>query len=216
LPKRFQQFLFFQIHKPTEFKQRLKSFIDEKKITTAEDACNMKQMIAAEKDKSKSTDDKPGFLALPGVNIAFSSTGLQKVSDVSRPPSHHCTKLTVFLLQQLGKFIQTSDQGAVKKDKNLNKIFRAKQLRGGLFEKGMYDDLVGEGWDNPDELLAAYKPTENKRKIDGVLTVTSSLESDILKQSKLLTDHFLNDGIISLPLIREGNVRPDPHKGREQ
>jgi hypothetical protein len=113
--------------------------------------------------------------------------------------------------------VQTSDQGAAKKDRNLNKIFREKQLRGGLFEKGMYDDLVGEGWDNPDELLPAYKPTEaNKRKIDGVLTVTSSLESDILQQVKALSDYFLADGIISLPLVREGNVRPEPHKGREQ
>jgi hypothetical protein len=113
--------------------------------------------------------------------------------------------------------VQTSDQGEVKKDRNLNKIFRKKQLRGGLFEKGMYDDLVGEGWDNPDELLAAYKPAEDKtRKIDGVLTVTSSLESDIVDQAKALSDYFLKDGIISLPLVREGNVRPDPHKGREQ
>ena len=113
--------------------------------------------------------------------------------------------------------MQTSDQGAVKRDRNLNKIFREKQLKGGLFEKGMYDDLVGEGWDDPDELVAAYKPTEDKtRKIDGVLTVTSSLEDDILKQVKALSDYFLKDGIISLPLVREGNVRPDPHKGREQ
>jgi hypothetical protein len=113
--------------------------------------------------------------------------------------------------------VQTSDQGEVKKDRSLNKIFREKQLRGGLFEKGMYDDLVGEGWDNPDELLPAYKPAEDKtRKIDGVLTVTSSLESDIVDQAKALSDYFLKDGIISLPLVREGNVRPDPHKGREQ
>ena len=105
----------------------------------------------------------------------------------------------------------------MKRDRNLNKIFREKQLKGGLFEKGMYDDLVGEGWDDPDELVAAYKPTEDKtRKIDGVLTVTSSLEDDILKQVKALSDYFLKDGIISLPLVREGNVRPDPHKGREQ
>jgi hypothetical protein len=120
-------------------------------------------------------------------------------------------------LQQLGKFVQTSDQGAVKKDRNLNKIFREKQLKGGLFEKGMYDDLVGEGWDDPEELLAAYKPTEDKtRKIDGVLTVTSSVESDILQQVKDVCDYFLADGIVSLPLVREGSVRPGEHKGREQ
>lgn len=99
-------------------------------------------------------------------------------------------------------------------------MFREKQLRGGLFEKGMYDDLVGEGWDDPNELSAAYKPAgegaEKTRKIDGVLTITSSLESDILAQVKDVCDYFLADGIVSLPLIREGNVRPEPHKGREQ
>jgi hypothetical protein len=123
-------------------------------------------------------------------------------------------------LQQLGKFVQTSDQGAVKKDRELYKIFRAKQLKGGLFEKGMYDDLVGEGWDDPEELHAAYKPTgdgdQKARSIDGVLTVTSSVDRDILIQVKDVCDYFLADGIVSLPLVREGNVRPDPYKGREQ
>jgi hypothetical protein len=93
LPKRFQHFLFFQIHKPTEFKARLKSFIDDSKITTAEDACGMKHKIAAEKNKSKSTGGNAPFLALPGINIAFASTGLHKVSHVSRSPTditaHH-------------------------------------------------------------------------------------------------------------------------------
>jgi len=92
LPKRFQQFLFFQIHKPAEFKARLKSFIDDKKITTAEDACGMKQKIAAEKGKTKSTDGKASFLPLPGINIAFASTGLHKVSNTfqSSRHSHRC------------------------------------------------------------------------------------------------------------------------------
>lgn len=114
--------------------------------------------------------------------------------------------------------MQTSDQGAVKRDKALYKIFKEKQLKGGLFEKGMYDDLVGEGWDDPADLSVPYKPAEEgkSRKIDGVLTVTSSLESDILEQVKDVCDYFLADGIVSLPLVREGNVRPEPHKGREQ
>jgi len=79
LPKRFQSFLFFQIHKPTEFKERLRSFIDASKITTAAQACDMKEQIAAEKEKSKIADKKAPFLALPGINIAFASTGLHKV-----------------------------------------------------------------------------------------------------------------------------------------
>jgi hypothetical protein len=82
LPKRFQSFLFFQIHKPTEFKERLRRFIDDSKITTAARACEMKDEIAAAKGK---TGDKAPLLPLPGINIAFASTGLHKVSDPQRP-----------------------------------------------------------------------------------------------------------------------------------
>lgn len=87
LPKRFQSFLFFQIHKPTEFKERLRSFIDASKITTAAQACDMKEQIAAAKDKSKSADKKAPFLALPGINIAFASTGLHKVYSPIQLPN---------------------------------------------------------------------------------------------------------------------------------
>lgn len=119
---------------------------------------------------------------------------------------------------QLGKFVQTSDQGNVKKDKVLSKIFRTNQLRGGLFEKGMYDDLVGEGWDDPAELRTEYKPVgeEKQRLIDGVVMVTSSVEDDILNQVQRVSQHFLDDGVVSFPLIRQGTARPDEFKGREQ
>jgi hypothetical protein len=102
----------------------------------------------------------------------------------------------------------------------MSKIYREKQLKGGLFEMGMFNDLVNEGWDNPDELRDAYKPLEdgeNKiRKIDGVLLVTSSKPDDILTQVKDVRDYFLKDGIISIPYVKEGNVRPGDAKGREQ
>lgn len=85
MPKRFQSFLFFQIHKPTEFKERLKRFIDDSKITTAARACEMKDEIAAVKGKSKSSGNKAPLLPLPGINIAFASTGLHKVSNLPSP-----------------------------------------------------------------------------------------------------------------------------------
>ena len=84
MPKRFQSFLFFQIHKPTEFKERLKRFIDDSKITTAARACEMKDEIAAVKGKSNSSGNKTPLLPLPGINIAFASTGLHKVSNLLR------------------------------------------------------------------------------------------------------------------------------------
>lgn len=219
LPKRFQSFLFFQIHKPNEFKQRLKQFTAEGYITTAAQACEMKEMIAAEKKHNDASGRKAPLLPLPGVNIAFSSTGLHKVC-LSRIFTLMRSILTHGFLYQLGKFVQVSDQEAVKRDRLLNKKFRKNQIRGGLFEKGMFDDLVGEGWDNPQEIRTQYQPLDvagkKVRQIDGVLTVTSSVESDIAEQVERVTNTFIEDGVVSLPLVRKGHVRPEPYKGREQ
>ena len=41
--------------------------------------------------------------------------------------------------------MNVKDEGLVKRDKTLSKAFRSQQLRGELFEKGMYADLIGEG-----------------------------------------------------------------------
>lgn len=78
LPKRFQSFLFFRIRKPDEFKQRLKGFVPQ--ITTAEDACRMKEIIFKEKTAASDEGRPAKIQPLPGVNIAFASTGLAAVS----------------------------------------------------------------------------------------------------------------------------------------
>ena len=44
----------------------------------------MKDEIAAVKGKSKSSGNKAPLLPLPGINIAFASTGLHKVSNLLR------------------------------------------------------------------------------------------------------------------------------------
>jgi hypothetical protein len=84
----------------------------------------------------------------------------------------------------------------------------------------MFEDLVGEGWDNPQDLRPEYQPSRaadrNRRQIDGVLLVTSSVQSDILEQIKSVAQHFLDDGVVSFPLVREGHVRPGDAKGKEQ
>jgi hypothetical protein len=111
-------------------------------------------------------------------------------------------------------------------------VFKEKQLRGGLFEKGMFSDLVGEGWDNPQEIRTEYKPTsDQKRLIDGVIMVTSSLKSDLDTRVSEVKQHFLaeegtpldadtyaisRDPSIDLTLVREGKVRPNSEKGKEQ
>lgn len=93
----------------------------------------------------------------------------------------------------------------------------------------MYDDLVGEGWDNPDELREQYKPYGDKkeRMIDGVIMVTSSLRPDMIEKVKRVREHFLkepgsdpdnytlsNDPAIDFYFTKEGQTRPD--KGKEQ
>lgn len=79
LPKRFQTFLFFKIRKPDEFKTRLRSFVDEH-ITTAQEACDMKNKILEARTQAEKQRVPAKILALPGVNIAFASTGLAAVS----------------------------------------------------------------------------------------------------------------------------------------
>jgi hypothetical protein len=128
--------------------------------------------------------------------------------------------------------VNIKDQTLVKKDRQLSAVFRKQQLRGGLFEKGMYADLVGEGWDNPQELRKEYQPTiNNERLIDGVIMVTSSLKSGLDAKIKEVKQHFLaeegeplnpdtyvlsQDPCIKLTLVREGKVRPGAMKGKEQ
>ena len=133
---------------------------------------------------------------------------------------------------QLGAFINVNDQALVKKDRKLSTIFRQKQLRGGLFEKGMFADLVGEGWDTPEELRKHYHPArENGRAIDGVIMVTSSIKSDLENKISEVKQHFLaeegeplnpdtyvvsKDPSVEFTFSRDGNVRPGIHKGKEQ
>lgn len=96
----------------------------------------------------------------------------------------------------------------------------------------MFSDLVGEGWDNPQELRKEYQPTsDQERLIDGVIMVTSSLRSDLDTKVSEVKQHFLaeegeplnpdtyvisKDPSIEFTLIREGKVRPGANKGKEQ
>ncbi|TEY60736.1 hypothetical protein BOTCAL_0177g00120 [Botryotinia calthae] len=202
LPKRIQKFMFFKINKADDFKQRLRTFVKDGGITSAKDACDMKNKILAAKLQAQRSGRPAKIQSLPGVNVAFTSTGLAA----------------------MGKF--TFNEGAVKKDKELSKIFRKNQLRGGLFGKGMYDDLVNEGWDDPHEIRDHYKPSPN-RLIDGVFLVTAEKENHLTSLENEIKEHFLkeqgfgdadtylisNDPAIEFTFTREGRTRPE--KGKE-
>ncbi|CAG7920664.1 unnamed protein product [Penicillium olsonii] len=207
LPKKFQSFMFFQVKNNAAFKSRLKTFIP--KITTAKDACAMNEVMKKAKQDALKSKTSVKLEPLPGINISFTSTGLEA----------------------LGAFINVNDQALVKKDRKLSTIFRQKQLRGGLFEKGMFADLVGEGWDTPEELRKHYHPArENGRAIDGVIMVTSSIKSDLENKISEVKQHFLaeegeplnpdtyvvsKDPSVEFTFSRDGNVRPGIHKGKE-
>ncbi|OQE88596.1 hypothetical protein PENNAL_c0016G02680 [Penicillium nalgiovense] len=98
-------------------------------------------------------------------------------------------------------------------------------------EAGMYEDLVGEGWDNPQELRKEYKPNKEKeRVIDGMIMVTASLKRDLDAKVSEVKQHFLaeegtppnadtyalsKDPSLEFNLTRSGNVLPGEIKGRE-
>lgn len=188
----------------------------------------MSEIIKKAREEAEKSKRSAKLQALPGINISFTSTGLEAVSHRIDPILIANTNATI----KLGAFINVQDQFLVKKDRKLSQIFRSKQLRGGLFEKGMYSDLVGEGWDNPQELRKEYQPTEDQeRLIDGVIMVTSSLKSDMDAKVSEVKQHFLaeegaplnpdtyvisKDPSIELTLVRDGKVRPGLNKGKEQ
>ncbi|OQE14675.1 hypothetical protein PENFLA_c036G07781 [Penicillium flavigenum] len=207
LPKRFQTFLFFRVQNQVHFKNRLKTFIP--KITTGQDACEMGETIKKAKKEAELARRSAKLQGLPGINIAFTSTGLEA----------------------LGAFVNVNDQFFVQKDRKLSTVFQDQQIRGGLFEKGMYADLVGEGWDNPQELRKEYKPDEdNKRLIDGVIMVTASVKRDLDTKISEVKQHFLaeegtppnaetyalsKNPSLEFNLVRFGKVRPGDKKGKE-
>ncbi|CCC14577.1 unnamed protein product [Sordaria macrospora k-hell] len=129
----------------------------------------MKNKILEAKTQAQKLGVPAKIQPLPGVNIAFASTGLAA----------------------LGKF--TFNEATVKRDRYQYKIFKKNQLRGGLFGKGMYDDLVGEGWDEPKELREQFKPSAGKRLIDGVLMVTASREDHLKYQANRVKEYFIKE-----------------------
>lgn len=77
LPKRFQSFLFFRVQNKVDFKNRLKTFIP--KITTGKDACEMGEIMKKAKKEAQLAKRSVKLEGLPGINIGFTSTGLEAV-----------------------------------------------------------------------------------------------------------------------------------------
>lgn len=83
LPKRVQHYLLFQIDDDvTAFRQRLKLLIPE--ITTTTQVTDDRAKIAANKKAAQEQGKPAPLIKLSGINVAFSHSGLVKVST-----SHH-------------------------------------------------------------------------------------------------------------------------------
>lgn len=108
--------------------------------------------------------------------------------------------------------------------KKLNKA----EINAGLFEKGMYNDLVFEGADDPERLLPEFKPPPGHDsakdgddwRIDLVFIVAASDEGPLNEQiSKIETNFHVRDhnkASLSLVVAKHGQRRPGELRGREQ
>jgi hypothetical protein len=83
IPKRFEEFIFFKIQNPREFKSDLKQLIPC--ITTTSQIQALRREIEGAKHAGNNK-----LLKVVGTQISFTSTGLEKVGPllIARPPEH--------------------------------------------------------------------------------------------------------------------------------
>ena len=101
----------------------------------------------------------------------------------------------------MGKY--TSKQEIIEQKRELRDFYDTHQLIGDSFGAGMYADLVGAGWDDPQEIRELYKPVgeEKRRPIDGVIMVTSKTPKEVETEVKIVRDHFRETPDSDGPLV---------------
>ena len=102
------------------------------------------------------------------------------------------------------------------------------QINDGLFEKGMYSDLIFEGADIPDRLLPEFKPPPghdpekdgDNWRVDVVFIVAAeserSLNSKIAELETAFHTRDQNVTGIKLVVAKHGQRRPGLARGKEQ
>ena len=106
-----------------------------------------------------------------------------------------------------------------------NQLGRA-EIDDGLYEKGMYSDLIFEGADIPEKLLPEFKPPpghpsdDDSWRCDLVFIVAASDEKNLNEGVAKITTNFhlrdLNKASMSLVVEKHGQRRPGEFRGREQ
>ncbi|KAJ5940027.1 hypothetical protein N7516_000195 [Penicillium verrucosum] len=108
--------------------------------------------------------------------------------------------------------------------KGLQKLDQA-QIKDGLFEKGMYSDLVFEGADIPERLLPEFKPPpghpagDDSWRIDLVFTVAACSEQTLNEGTAKIETNFhlrdLNKSSLEFVSAKHGQRRPGDLRGKE-
>ncbi|GIC94424.1 uncharacterized protein Aud_010924 [Aspergillus udagawae] len=208
LPKYYESYLFFKITNKERFRIHLRDILDNGEITTGtqcedhlKSTGELEEACASSRRDIPEADRKP-FIA---VNIAFSHMGLLKVEhpDVE------------------AKFAAT-----LEKDPD---DYCRDRINEGLFEKGMFDDLVYEGADSPAALHPDFRaPPENEKKeglerwewrVDGVFIVAAHTAKAVRKKIYDLEDAFnvgdANRASMKIAFRRDGQQRPGANRGKE-
>lgn len=202
MPKEFESFLFYKIHNVNRFRNDLKEFVDE--ITTGEQCEERLAQIS-----SAAKNGRPTRIDMSGINVSFTQKGLQKVGSYSLLPSLCCFY-----------FLKGQKQLTVAQQLNLA------QINDGLFEKGMYSDLIFEGADIPERLLPEFKPPpghpsdDDSWRIDLVFIVAASSEKTLNEGIAKIETNFhlrdLNKTSMEQVVVKHGQRRPGDLRGREQ
>ncbi|RAK98080.1 uncharacterized protein BO80DRAFT_504238 [Aspergillus ibericus CBS 121593] len=208
LPKYYESYLFFKITNKGRFRKHLRALVDKKKITTGSQ-CEEHLLAVKEFEEAcaHSRRDVPESEREPftAVNIAFTHMGLLKVEDPA---------------------VATRFAETLKEDRD---AYCKERINEGLFEKGMFDDLVYEGADSPPALHPDFRAppgNENKKdperwewRVDGVFIVAAHTSEALRAKIGEVENEFhtgdANKISMRIAFRRDGQVRPGADRGKE-
>ncbi|GMF75075.1 unnamed protein product [Aspergillus oryzae] len=203
LPKYYETYLFFKITDNEKFRQHLRGILDKGVITTGTECeehlksvGEFEEACAYSRRHVPEKDRKP-FTA---VNVAFTHMGLLKVEH---------PEVEVNFAQALAE-----DPDEYCRDR----------INEGLFEKGMFDDLVYEGADSPPALDPDFRaPPGNESKtgldrwkwrVDGVFIVAAHNAKALRRKIVDLEDAFnvgdADENSMKIAFRRDERCAPEP------
>ncbi|KAE8376149.1 hypothetical protein BDV26DRAFT_282891 [Aspergillus bertholletiae] len=208
LPKFYESYLFFKITKKERFREHLRTVLDQGLITTGTEcedhlkAVGEFEEACAHSRRAVPESDRVPFTA---INIAFTHVGLLKVE-------HPDVEVNFAMAQE-------DDPDEYCRDR----------INEGLFEKGMFDDLVYEGADSPPALDPDFRaPVGNETKtgaerwawrVDGVFIVAAHSAKALRDKIGVLEDAFktgdADESSMRVAFRRDGRVRPNENRGKE-